>query len=533
MIAPHAFGGFPILSLTVFIPLAGALFIIFFLGREQVQSIKSVAFAVTALDFLVALPILFAFDTSTHQFQFVEQARWIDAIGVEYFLGVDGISLLLIFLTTLLGVIAIVCSFTAIEEREKEYYFSLLFLQTGMLGVFMALDFFLFYVFWEVMLVPMYFLIGIWGGPRKLYAAIKFFLYTLFGSVFMLLAILALYFLHYAQTGVLTFNFLELLRTNIDPSLQVWLFLAFFLAFAIKVPMFPFHTWLPDAHVEAPTAGSVILAGVLLKMGTYGFLRFSLPLFPEASQTFIPLMVFLSIVGIIYGALVAMAQPDLKKLVAYSSVSHLGFVMLGIFTLTPEGVQGAILQMINHGLSTGALFLIVGMIYERRHTRMIADYGGLAKSMPVFAAFFGITMFSSIGLPGLNGFIGEFLILVGAFKTSYLWAAFAVLGIILGAAYMLWAFQRVMFGELDKPENARIGDLNGREIAYMVPIVILMIWIGIYPKPYLRSMEASVGYWLAQVKQTTAQRSADRQASLPMVVGHTPASTVDDAGRED
>ncbi|HXH13193.1 MAG TPA: NADH-quinone oxidoreductase subunit M [Alphaproteobacteria bacterium] len=533
MIAPHAFGGFPILSLTVFLPLAGALFIIFFLGREQVQSIKSVAFVVTALDFLVALPILFAFDTSTHQFQFVEQARWIDAIGVEYFLGVDGISLLLVFLTTLLGVIAVVCSFSAIEEREKEYYFSLLFLQTGMLGVFMALDFFLFYVFWEVMLVPMYFLIGIWGGPRKLYAAIKFFLYTLFGSVFMLLAILALYFLHYAQTGVLTFNFLELLRTNIEPSLQVWLFLAFFLAFAIKVPMFPFHTWLPDAHVEAPTAGSVILAGVLLKMGTYGFLRFSLPLFPEASQTFIPLMVFLSIVGIIYGALVAMAQPDLKKLVAYSSVSHLGFVMLGIFTLTPEGVQGAILQMINHGLSTGALFLIVGMIYERRHTRMIADYGGLAKSMPVFAAFFGITMFSSIGLPGLNGFIGEFLILVGAFKTSYLWAAFAVLGIILGAAYMLWAFQRVMFGELDKPENARIGDLNGREIAYMVPIVILMIWIGIYPKPYLRSMEASVGYWLAQVKQTTAQRSADRQSSLPMVVGHTAASTVDDAGRED
>ncbi|HYY15842.1 MAG TPA: NADH-quinone oxidoreductase subunit M, partial [Gammaproteobacteria bacterium] len=413
------------------------------------------------------------------------------------------------------------------------YYFSLLFLQTGMLGVFMALDFFLFYVFWEVMLVPMYFLIGIWGGPRKLYAAIKFFLYTLFGSVFMLLAILAIYFMHYAQTGVLTFNFLELLKTNIDPSYQVWLFLAFFLAFAIKVPMFPFHTWLPDAHVEAPTAGSVILAGILLKMGTYGFLRFSLPLFPLASQTFIPMMVFLAIVGIIYGALVAMAQPDLKKLVAYSSVSHLGFVMLGIFTMTPEGVQGALLQMINHGLSTGALFLIVGMVYERRHTRMIADYGGLAKQMPVFAALFGITMFSSIGLPGLNGFIGEFLILVGAFKTSYVWAAFAVLGIILGAAYMLWAYQRVMFGEIDKPENTRISDCNGREVAYMVPIVLLMVWIGIYPKPYLRSMEASVSYWLTQVNQGRAQRSAIQKPSLPAIVGLKDAPVVDASSRED
>jgi NADH-quinone oxidoreductase subunit M len=533
MIAPHALGGFHILSLTLFIPLIGALIIIFVFRREQVQAIKSFAFAVTLIDFLVSLPILFAFDTSTHQFQFVEKARWIDTIGVEYFLGVDGISLLLVFLTTLLGVIAVLCSFTAIEEREKEYYFSLLFLQTGMLGVFMALDFFLFYVFWEVMLVPMYFLIGIWGGPRKLYAAIKFFLYTLFGSVFMLLAILAIYFMHYAQTGVLTFNFLELLKTNIDPSYQVWLFLAFFLAFAIKVPMFPFHTWLPDAHVEAPTAGSVILAGILLKMGTYGFLRFSLPLFPLASQTFIPMMVFLAIVGIIYGALVAMAQPDLKKLVAYSSVSHLGFVMLGIFTMTPEGVQGALLQMINHGLSTGALFLIVGMVYERRHTRMIADYGGLAKQMPVFAALFGITMFSSIGLPGLNGFIGEFLILVGAFKTSYVWAAFAVLGIILGAAYMLWAYQRVMFGEIDKPENTRISDCNGREVAYMVPIVLLMVWIGIYPKPYLRSMEASVSYWLTQVNQGRAQRSAIQKPSLPAIVGLKDAPVVDASSRED
>jgi NADH-quinone oxidoreductase subunit M len=531
MIGPHALGGFPVLSLTLFIPLAGALFIIFFFRREQVQAIKSVAFVVTLIDFLVALPIVFAFDTSTHLLQFVEKGKWIEALGVEYFLAVDGISLLLVLLTTLLGAIAVVCSFTAIEEREKEYYFSLLFLQTGMLGVFMAMDFFLFYVFWEVMLVPMYFLIGIWGGPRKLYAAIKFFLYTLFGSVVMLLAILALYFMHYNQTGVLTFNFLELLNTRIEYTHQLWLFLAFFLAFAIKVPMFPFHTWLPDAHVEAPTAGSVILAGILLKMGTYGFVRFSLPLFPAASHTFVPLMVFLAIVGIVYGALVAMAQPDLKKLVAYSSVSHLGLVMLGIFTFTPEGMQGAILQMINHGLSTGALFLLVGMVYERRHTRLIADYGGLAKQMPVFATLFGITMFSSIGLPGLNGFIGEFLILIGAFKTSYVWAAFAVLGIILGAAYMLWAYQRVMFGELDKPENARVSDCNGREIAYMVPIVILMIWIGVYPKPYLRSMEASVNYWLTHVQQTAPRAERAKELSLPAWVQLEPPSvsvTVDE-----
>ena len=534
MIAPHALGGFPILSLTLFIPLVGALIIIFAFNRERAQAIKNFAFAITLIDFLVSLPILFAFNSGTHQFQFVEKARWIDAIGVEYFLGLDGISILLVFLTTLLGAIAVICSFTAIEEREKEYYFSLLFLQTGMLGVFMALDFFLFYVFWEIMLVPMYFLIGIWGGARKLYAAIKFFLYTLFGSVFMLLAILAIYFMHYAQTGVLTFNFLELLNTDISPTYQLWLFLAFFLAFAIKVPMFPFHTWLPDAHVEAPTAGSVILAGVLLKMGTYGFLRFSLPLFPYASQTFVPLMIFLSIVGIIYGALVAMAQPDLKKLVAYSSVSHLGFVMLGIFTLTPEGVQGAILQMINHGVSTGALFLIVGMIYERRHTRLIEDYGGLAKVMPVYATLFAITMFSSIGLPGLNGFIGEFLILIGAYKVNYVWAIFAVLGIILGAAYMLWAFQRVMFGELDKPENTRMKDLNGREVAYMVPLVILMIWIGVYPRPYLRSMEASVSYWLNHVQEKAAlQRDAEPRRTTLTVEHRQANTTVDEPVKED
>src|SRR5919108_2060749 len=448
MIAPHVLGGFPILSLTLFIPLAGALFIIFAFRREQVQAIKNVAFVVTLIDFVVSLPILFAFDTSTHQFQFVEKVRWIDAIGSEYFLGVDGISLLLVFLTTLLGAVAVICSFTAIEEREKENYFSLLFLQTGMLGVFMALDFFLFYVFWEIMLVPMYFLIGIWGGPRKLYAAIKFFLYTLFGSVFMLLAILAIYFIHYSQTGVLTFNFLELLKTNIDPSHQVWLFLAFFLAFAIKVPMFPFHTWLPDAHVEAPTAGSVILAGILLKLGGYGFIRFALPLFPAAAQTYAPLIIALSLIAIIYGAIVALVQPDLKKLVAYSSVSHMGFVTLGIFVFQPQALQGAILQMVNHGLITGALFLLVGVIYERTHDRTIAKMGGLAALTPVWAATFGFFVFASAGLPGLSGFVGEFLVLVGTFAVNPWAAVIATFAMILSAAYLLWMFQRIIFGDV-------------------------------------------------------------------------------------
>src|SRR5688572_28308024 len=448
MIAPHTLGGFPILSLTLFIPLVGALIIIFAFNRERAQAIKNFAFAITLIDFLVSLPILFAFNSGTHQFQFVEKARWIDAIGVEYFLGVDGISILLIFLTTLLGAIAVICSFSAIEEREKEYYFSLLFLQTGMLGVFMALDFFLFYVFWVIMLVPMYFLIGIWGGSRKLYAAIKFFLYTLAGSVLMLLSILGLYFFNSDGIPFLnieglgnprTFDVLKFHEIGhlIPPTLQFWLFLGFFFGFAIKVPMFPFHTWLPDAHTEAPTAGSVILAAVLLKMGTYGFVRFALPILPDATKQMIIPMVVLSIIGIIYGALVSMVQKDIKKLVAYSSVSHLGFVMLGLFALNPMGVAGSVLQMVNHGISTGALFLLVGIIYERRHTRLISEYGGLAKQMPVYATFFLITALSSMGLPALNGFVGEFTILLGAANRNIWWGVAAALGIVLGAAYLL------------------------------------------------------------------------------------------------
>lgn len=501
----------PLLTLITFLPAVGAVIIMLFMKKEQTKAIKGFATAVAVLDFLISLPLWFNFDQSEAGFQFVEKVSWIPTIGVSYFVGIDGISVLLVLLTTLTMIIGVVCSFTAIEEREKEYYVCLLLLATGMLGTFIALDIFLFYVFFEVTLVPMYFLIGVWGGPRKLYAAIKFFLYTLFGSVLMLLGILAFYFANLKMgTGTLTFDLVELygVGPKIPLSLQIWIFLAFFIGFAIKVPMFPFHTWLPDAHVEAPTAGSVILAGILLKMGTYGFVRFALPLLPQASQVFVPFMVLLSIIGIIYGALVAMAQTDIKKLVAYSSVSHLGFVMLGIFALNEQGVLGGQLQMINHGISTGALFLLVGVVYERRHTRLISDYGGLSKVVPVFTVLFAITMLSSIGLPGLNGFVGEFLILIGAFKKSYVYAAFAVIGIVLGAAYMLWLFQRVFFGKLDNPENEKLTDCNAREVLYLMPLIILMFWIGLYPKPFLGRMEASVKKVVKMVNVAEAPQKA-------------------------
>ncbi|MBI4437043.1 MAG: NADH-quinone oxidoreductase subunit M [Candidatus Omnitrophica bacterium] len=495
---------FPILSTLCYLPLAGAFFIMFFFKRSWTGLIKVFSFVVSLVGFALSLLLLPSFQAGSSEMQFVEKHSWIDAIGVSYFLGIDGISLVLVLLTTFLSAISVLSSFSAVTVRQKEYYASMLLLETGMLGVFMALDLFLFYIFWEVMLVPMYFLIGVWGGERRLYAAIKFFLYTLFGSVLMLLGILALYFLSAAPEfgiGKGTFDFLELSHLVLPLKPQLWLFLAFFFAFAIKVPMFPFHTWLPDAHVEAPTAGSVLLAGVLLKMGTYGFLRFCLVLFPEASRTLSPWMVTLAMIGIIYGAFLAMAQSDMKKLIAYSSVSHLGFVMLGIYSLTPQGLSGAVLQMINHGLSTGGLFLIAGMIYERRHTRLIAEFGGLSHKMPVFATFFAITLFSSIGLPGLNGFIGEFLILLGAFRAKFLYAAFAVSGIVLGAAYMLWLYQRVMFGSCDNPKNQILRDCTLREIVYMVPMIVLMFWIGLYPKPMLRLSEASVNH-LHKIVQT-------------------------------
>jgi NADH-quinone oxidoreductase subunit M len=490
-----------LLSIVTYTPLAGALVLLLVPAfKRNDDAVRWFANFVGLLGFLVSLPLWFWFEPGKEGFQFVEKGTWIPSIGVQYLFGVDGISTLLILLTTLLGFISILSSWTAVTERVRQYYVFLLLLQVGMLGVFCALDMFLFYVFWEVMLVPMYFLIGIWGGARRLYAAIKFFLYTLVGSVVMLLGILALYFQSktspallkldptIAQTG--TFDFTQWLAMGIPPDLQYWVFLAFFLGFAIKVPMFPFHTWLPDAHVEAPTAGSVILAGVLLKMGTYGFVRFSLPLLPQATLQAVPWMVALSIIGIVYAALVTLVQKDMKKLIAYSSVSHLGFVMLGMFALSPLGIEGSVLQMINHGLSTGGLFLIVGLIYERRHTKEIAQFGGLAHVMPVYATFTLIIFLASMGLPLLNGFIGEFMILQAAFAANRIWAYWAVSGVVLGAAYLLWLYQRVFWGKVTHEENNHLKDLNTRELATLVPLVALCFWIGVYPKPFLDFLHA-------------------------------------------
>ena len=479
--------GIPILTFIAFFPLAGLPVLLALPGARK-TAIKVTAIAVAAVELLATLYLLVGFVPSNGDMQFVERADWIKAVHVQYLMGIDGISLVLILLTSLLTLLAVVSSWKAVEHRLKEYYLFLLILETGMIGVFVSLDLVLFYVFWEVMLVPMYFLIGIWGGERRLYAAIKFFLYTLFGSVMMLVGILVLY-AHYH-----TFDVPAILQTGslLPAALQTWVFLAFFLGFAIKVPMFPFHTWLPDAHVEAPTAGSVLLAGVLLKMGTYGFVRFSLPLFPEASRKFVPLIVGLALVSIVYGALVSLMQKDMKKLIAYSSVSHMGFVILGIFTFSPMAVKGAVLQMINHGISTGAMFLIVGILYERRHTRLISEFGGLSARMPVYAAVFLIITMSSIGLPGLNGFIGEFMILMGAWTVNPLWAAVAATGIVLGAAYMLWLYQRVMFGKLENPANQALKDLSLRELATFIPLIVLAFWIGIYPKPFLNLLDKPV-----------------------------------------
>ena len=497
---------FPLLSLILLVPLVGAI-ILLFVDRRRDDTIRWIANIVASLGFLVSLPLWFWYDSANPDWQFVERAPWIPSIGAEYFLGVDGFSSLLVLLTTLMGMIAILSSWTAITERVKEYYIFLLVLQTGMIGAFITLDFLLFFLFWEVMLVPMYFLIGIWGSDNRLYSAIKFFLYTLVGSVVMLLGILAVYFYQYSVTGVYTFDVTQFHELNMPVDLQWWVFLAFFLGFAVKVPMFPFHTWLPDAHTDAPTAGSVILAAVLLKMGTYGFIRFSLPILPEATVSFVPLIAGLSIVGIIYGALVALSQSDWKRLVAYSSVSHMGLVMLGMFALTPVGITGSIIQQINHGISTGALFLIVGIVYERRHTREISEYGGLSKTMPVFAAVFLIMTMSSIGLPTLNGFIGEILILQGVFVVSKWWAAVAATGIVLGAAYMLWLYQRTMFGTIDNPKNEGLADLNVRELATFVPLIILAVWIGLYPSPFLRRLETSVERVMTRVNADYAPQN--------------------------
>jgi len=514
-----------ILSIVAFWPLVG-MFVLLFMNKESKHLHRLWANFVVLVGFLISLPLWFWFDfNNSDQFQFQFQTRWIQALGADYHVGIDGISLLLVMLTTLLGPLAVLSSWDAIQERTKEYYAFMLMLQTGMLGVFISLDFFMFYVFWEVMLVPMYFLIGVWGGPRKLYAAIKFFLYTLFGSVLLLLGILALYFNYpgiaaqhpeiAAQFGTgATFNVLAFhaIAPFLSYNFQWWVFLAFFVGFAIKVPMFPFHTWLPDAHVEAPTAGSVILAGVLLKMGTYGFLRFSLPILPEGTKHFAPMMIGLSIIAVVYGALVAMMQPDMKKLVAYSSVSHMGFVMLGMFTLNANGLNGSILQQINHGVSTGALFLIVGIIYERRHTREIAQFGGLSSVMPVYAVVFLIMTMSSIGLPLLNGFMGEFPIMMGLLQENIWWAVVAGSGIVLGAAYMLWLYQRTMFGKLENPANKNLPDLNWRELATLIPLIIMAFWIGLYPAPFFRALDKPVTNLVQKIRPEILQGAPVRQA---------------------
>lgn len=501
--------GFDILSILIFLPLVG-VFLLVSINKENHNVMKGMTFLTALVNFIISLLLYRDFDSTTHAFQFATSIPWIEDYGINYHIGIDGISLFLVLLTTFLTVISVVACWKDIQEKVKGFMICILLLETGMIGVFVALDLFLFYVFWEITLIPMYLLIGVWGSPaRRIYAAIKFFLYTMFGSLLMLVAILVLYFYHHSMTGVYTFDIEQLYQLSVPYGTQVWLFLAFALAFAIKVPMFPFHTWLPDAHTEAPTVGSVLLAAVLLKMGTYGFLRFNLPLFPEATMAFVPLISILAIIGIIYGAMVCIVQKDLKRLIAFSSVSHLGFVMLGIFALNIQGLEGGILQMLNHGFSTGALFLIVGMIYERRHTRMIAEFGGLSKVMPIYATLFMIVTLSSIGLPGLNGFVGEFLILLGTFKSNMAYAVFAALGVILAAVYMLWMFQRVMFGEVTKEENKHLKDLSVREVAVLLPLIFFIFQIGVYPKPFLSRMDASVKHLIAQVKSKTGQQMAD------------------------
>ncbi len=489
----------PFLSSVVFLPLLGAI-VLLALPRRCEALMWGWTLGVMLVTFAVSVVLYAAFDSSLPGMQFSEQATWIGGLGITYHVGIDGISLPLFVLTTLLSPVALLSAWQSIAIKVKEFAVLMLVLETSMLGAFVALDLFLFFIFWEAMLIPMYLMIGMWGGENRLYATVKFILYTMTGSALMLVAILALHIINLQQGGGRSFGLFDFFALDLSLQQQKLLFMAFFLSFAIKVPLFPFHTWLPDAHTEAPTAGSVILAGVLLKMGGYGFIRFCLPLFPAAATAFAPLISVLAVIGILYGALVAMVQPDIKRLVAYSSVSHLGLVMLGIFAGNLAGLQGGILQMVNHGLTTGALFLLVGMIYDRRHTRLIADYGGLWRQMPVFAVFFLVVMFASIGLPGLNGFVGEFLILLGAFEFNPGFAVVAALGMILSAVYMLWMYQRVMYGEVTHAANRNLRDLSAREITLLAPLVLLMFWIGIYPSTFLRPTDAASIHLLEQVR---------------------------------
>jgi len=482
---------FPVLTVTTFLPLAGALLIL--LIRNDML-IKWIALVTTVATFIISLPIYTHFDKTTYKMQFVEIHPWIPAWNINYIVGVDGISVLFIILVTILSTLCVSVSWKSIQEKTKEFFISLLIMETAMIGVFVSLNIFLFYLFWELTLIPMFLLIGVWGGSNRVYATIKFVLFTLAGSVLMLVGIIVLYY-----AGGKTFDILTLSSASYPHHLQVWLFLAFFAAFAVKMPMFPIHTWLPDAHTEAPTAGSVLLAGVLLKMGAYGFLRFSLPMFPYAVKLlFLPLLV-LSVTAIIYGAYVTLMQNDIKRLIAYSSVSHMGFVTLGIFTLNQNGIEGGMLQMINHGVITGALFLCVGMIYERTHTRMIDDYGGLSKTVPIFAVFFTLFTLAAIGFPGMNAFIGEFLIISGAFKANMVIAAFSILGVVLGVTYMVWLYYRVVLNEINPNTKSQLTDLDFREITTLVPLVILVFFIGLQPGILLSYMHVSVEHLLEHV----------------------------------
>ena len=482
---------FPVLTVTTFLPLAGAFLILFI--RNDVL-IKWIALLTTLATFIVSLPVYTHFDKTTYKMQFAEIHPWISAWNINYSVGVDGISVLFIILVTILSMLCVSVSWKSIQEKTKEFFISLLIMETAMIGVFVSLNIFLFYLFWELTLIPMFLLIGIWGGSNRIYATIKFVLFTLAGSVLMLVGIIVMYY-----AGGKTFDILTLSSTSYPHQLQVWLFLAFFAAFAVKMPMFPIHTWLPDAHTEAPTAGSVILAGVLLKMGAYGFLRFSLPMFPYAVKLlFLPLLI-LSVTAIIYGAYVTLMQNDMKRLIAYSSVSHMGFVTLGIFTLNQNGIEGGMLQMINHGIITGALFLCVGMIYERTHTRMIDDYGGLSKTVPVFVIFFTLFTLAAIGFPGMNAFVGEFLIISGAFKANMVIAAFSIIGVVLGVTYMIWLYYRIVLNEINPNTKSQLTDLDFREIITLIPLVILIFLIGLQPGILLSYMHVSVDHLLDQV----------------------------------
>ena len=511
------------LTWLVFLPLLGGV-LLAAMPAGAARMHRRWATTVALAEFALSLPLWWRVVPWQPGWQFVEKRAWLPALGAQYYLGVDGISALLVLLTTLMSVVAIIGAFGAVEKRTREFYALMLALEAGMIGTFLSLDLLLFYVFWEAMLIPMYLLIGAWGGQRRIYAAVKFFLYTMVGSVLMLVAILSLFFMQKGLTGVPTFELDAFYAMPLAPAVQTWLFLAFALAFAIKVPMFPFHTWLPDAHVEAPTAGSVILAAILLKMGTYGFVRYAIPLFPTASAQFTPWIVGLALVGIIYGALVSMVQPDLKKLVAYSSVSHLGFCMLGLYAMNPQGFAGSMMQMLSHGISTGALFLLVGVVYERRHTRLIADFGGLWKPLPVYGAIFLVVMLSSIGLPGTNGFVGEFLVLLGAFRANVWWAALAATGVILSACYMLWMFQRVVFGPVTHEENRNLKDLSLRERLVFAPLLIMIFWMGVMPQPFLDRMQPALNRTLELSKQRAAEAAT---MAGPAADGRSPRVTLD------